>query len=80
MSVVKKTVSLSSDIVDEVQMISSNFSRVVEVALKEYLHHYHVQAAIESFGKWESRDVDSVTLTNKLREEDECGKHAKGSD
>jgi hypothetical protein len=69
MSIVKKTVSLSSELFDESRLISSNFSWVVEAALRDYLQHYRVQKAMQSFGKWESRDVDSVTLTNKLREE-----------
>ena len=75
MAVIKKTVSLSSDLVDEVQTISSNFSKVVEEALREYLHLYHVKIALESFGKWESRKQDSVTLINDLREEQGRGKH-----
>lgn len=79
MPVVKKTVSLSSDIIEEVHMISSNFSWVVETALRDYLHRYHVKIALESFGKWEPRDLDSVALTNKLREEQERGKHVEGS-
>lgn len=79
MSVVKKTVSLSSDIVDEARIISSNFSWVVETALRDYLQHYHVKKALESFGKWESRDLDGITITNKLREEEERGRHVKGS-
>jgi Post-segregation antitoxin CcdA len=79
MTVIKKTVSLSSDIVDEVQALFSNFSLAVETALKEYLHHYRVQKALESFGKWESRDKDSVALINELREEKERRKHVKGS-
>lgn len=80
MTVVKKTVSLSSDLVEEVKIVSSNFSLVVEEALKEYLKHYYVNKALESFGKWESRAEDSVTLTNELRRENERWKHIQGSD
>lgn len=79
MSTVKKTVSLPSDIVGEARMISANFSWIVEAALRDYLQHYHVKKAMESFGKWESRDLDSVTMTNELREEKERGRHVKGS-
>lgn len=79
MHFVKKTVSLSTKIVDGVHLISSNFSRVVEDSLRDYLHNYHVKAALESFDKWESRDMDSVTLTNELRKEDERKKHDKSS-
>lgn len=79
MSIIKKTVSLSSDLVDEARIISSNFSGVVEAALRDYLQHYHVKKAMESFGKWELRDLNSVTLTNKLREEEGRGRHVEGS-
>lgn len=80
MSVVKKTVSLSSDLVEEAQTISSNFSLLVEEALKEYLRHYYVTKALESFGKWQPRTEDSVTLTNEMRKENERWKHVEGSD
>jgi len=70
MSVTKKTVSLSSDLVEEVQGISSNFSLLVETALRDYVHRYHVKKALESFGKWESRDTDSVIIVNDLRAEE----------
>lgn len=74
---VKKTVSLSQDIVDEVSMISSNFSSVVEEALRDYLQQYHVKKALESFGKWEDRDLDSVELTNLLRDDQDRFKRVK---
>lgn len=80
MSLVKKTVSLSSDLVNETKAVSSNFSSVVEEALKEYLKHYYVTKALESFGKWQPRSEDSVTLTNDLRMENERWKHIQGSD
>lgn len=79
MSVIKKTVSLSSDIVEKAQRISSNFSLLVETALRDYLHHYTVKKAKESFGKWQLRDSDSVSLVNDLRKEDTRKKHVKGS-
>ncbi len=79
MTVVKKTVSLSSELVEEVKNVSSNFSLVVEEALKDYLKHYYVTKALESFGKWQPRTEDSVTLTNEMRKENERWKHIYGS-
>ena len=79
MSIIKKTVSLSSDLVEEAQAISTNFSSLVEAALRDYLHHYYVAKAKESFGKWQTRDEDSVTIVNELRTEEGRRKHAKGS-
>lgn len=77
MTAIKKTVSISSEIVEEVNAISSNFSMVVEVALTEYLRLYHVKKALESFGSWESRDHDSVSLVNELRKDE--GRNVQGS-
>ena len=79
MTAIKKTVSLSSEIVEEAQAISSNFSEIVENALKEYLHKYHVKQALESFGTWEPREMDSVSLVNEMREENERWKHITGA-
>ncbi|TAK78474.1 MAG: hypothetical protein EPO11_01210 [Gammaproteobacteria bacterium] len=69
MSAVKKTISVSEELVKEANEIASNFSAVVEAALIEYLHHYRLQKAKESFGKWQERKDTSVDLVNKLRQE-----------
>lgn len=70
MSIVKKTVSLSSELVEEAKELSTNFSLLVETALRDYLRHYHVTKALESFGTWQPRDVDSVTLVNDMRDDE----------
>ncbi|OGT43465.1 MAG: hypothetical protein A3F42_08160 [Gammaproteobacteria bacterium RIFCSPHIGHO2_12_FULL_37_34] len=70
MRAVKKTVSIPEELVKEARLITSNFSAIVEVALVAYLHHYRVQKATESFGKWKERKNSSVDLVNKLRQED----------
>lgn len=80
MPVVKKTVSLSSDLIDEAKVISSNFSQIVEEALREYIKHYYINKALESFGKWQHRAKDSIALTNEMREENGRWKHIQGSD
>lgn len=78
MSVVKKTISLSSELVEEAKALSSNFSLLVETALRDYLRHYHIKKGVESFGKWQSREGDSVTIVNKMREEEGRKRHVKG--
>ena len=69
MSAIKKTVSISEELVKEANTIAANFSSVVETALVHYLHDYRVQRAIDSFGKWEKRAESSVDIVNQLREE-----------
>ncbi|HLB41586.1 MAG TPA: type II toxin-antitoxin system CcdA family antitoxin [Gammaproteobacteria bacterium] len=68
MSSVKKTVSISKNIVKEVNTITSNFSAIVEAALIAYLHHYRIQKAVKSFGKWQKRKDSSINLVNDLRQ------------
>lgn len=69
MHAVKKTISISKNLIEEISQFESNFSAVVEVALTEYLHKVRIKKGLESFGKWKERSTDSVTLVNQLREE-----------
>lgn len=69
MSAVKKTVSISEELVKEVGHIAPNFSEFVEAALVAYLHQYRLQKAVDSFGKWQKRENTSVDLVNQLRRE-----------
>lgn len=78
MSTVKKTVSISEELVKEATAISPNFSAVVETALVEYIHQYRLKKAIESFGKWQERKDSSVAIVNELRRED-SRKHGNNS-
>jgi hypothetical protein len=69
MQAIKKTISISEELVQEAGSIGPNFSAVVETALIHYLHEYRLQKALNSFGKWEKRKESSVDLVNQLREE-----------
>jgi hypothetical protein len=71
MSVIKKTISINKNIAKEVSAINSNFSAIVEEALVEYIHHYYVQKASNSFGKWKERESDSANLVSNLRNKDD---------
>ena len=71
MSAIKKTVSLSEELVKEANTINSNFSAVVEEALVVYLQQNRLKKAIQSFGKWGERKESSVDIVNTLRLEDE---------
>lgn len=70
MTAVKKTISINEDILKEASTINPNFSSVVEMALIEYLHHYRIHKAAESFGKWKNRKESSVDFVNNLRKKD----------
>ena len=67
MALTKTSITISDDIFQEAKKYSSNFSLLVSDALKEYMRKKHVEKAVSSFGKWASRDEDSVDIVNKLR-------------
>ena len=71
MGAIKKTISIEENIAKEAGSISSNFSAVVEAALVEYIHHHRVKKALQSFGKWSSRDKNSADIVDDLRRTDE---------
>lgn len=69
MALAKTSIAISDDIFREAKRYSSNFSALVADALKEYIRRRHVEKAVSSFGKWTSRDEDSVDIVNKLRKD-----------
>lgn len=71
MGAVKKTVSIDENIVKDAIAIAPNFSAVVETALIEYIQHYRVKKALQSFGKWGERQESSADIVSNLRREDE---------
>ena len=79
MSVIKKTISIDEDLLEQSKAVSKNFSALVNDALQFYLKQNRVKKAIKSFGQWESRSDDSVTIVNQLREEG-ARRYAKRSD
>ena len=71
MVAVKKTISISENVLKDAAAIAPNFSAVVESALVEYIKHYRIKKAIDSFGKWSERGEASVDIVNSLRKEDD---------
>lgn len=69
MGVVKTSITVPEDILEEAKELSDNFSSVVAEALKEYLRKKKIEKAIKSFGKWEDRGEDSIRIVNELRSE-----------
>lgn len=69
MALVKTSITISEDILNQAKNLSENFSAVVAEALKEYIRRKSIEKAIGSFGKWEDREKDSVSLINEMRSE-----------
>ena len=63
----KTSVQIPDEVYKQTKLISENFSSVVTLALKDYLKKSRIKKALQSFGSWESRDMESVELVNKLR-------------
>ncbi len=70
MNTVKKTISISAEVLKAASKLNPNFSATVEAALQVYLQKNRLEKAIQSFGKWEKRTESSVDIVNELRRED----------
>lgn len=70
MGLVKTSITIPGEILDQAKKISENFSAVVAEALKEYLRKEKIKKAMGSFGKWEERDKSSIEIVNELRKEE----------
>lgn len=70
MSLIKTSITVPDEILNQAKKISDNFSAVVTEALKDYLMKKRVEKARASFGKWKKREEDSITIVNKLRSEE----------
>lgn len=75
MSTIKKTISIPSELAEEIIAINANFSATVEAALVTYLHQYRVKKALKSYGKWHVRKTASIDIVNDLRQEENHGNH-----
>jgi hypothetical protein len=63
----KTSVQIPDEVYRQTKLVSENFSSVVTLALKDYLKKSKIKNALQSFGSWESREMDSVELINELR-------------
>ena len=79
MSLIKTSITIPEELLNEVKKISSNFSALVTDAVKEYIRSQKVKKAISSFGKWEDREKDSIHMVNEMRIEGSRD-YAKGTD
>jgi post-segregation antitoxin CcdA len=70
MHLVKTSITLPDDLLQEARTMSRNVSGLVTEALREYIRQRKVQKAMESFGGWKGREGDSVDMVNVLRTEE----------
>jgi len=70
MHLVKTSITLPDDLLQEARTLSRNVSSLVTEALREYIRQRKVQKAMESFGSWKGREGDSVDVVNDLRKEE----------
>lgn len=70
MHLVKTSITLPDDLLQEARAMSRNVSGLVTEALREYIRQRKVQKAMESFGSWKGREGDSIDTVNTLRSEE----------
>jgi post-segregation antitoxin (ccd killing protein) len=68
---IRTSVTLPEDLLNEAKLYSDNFSQFVANALIEYLKKRKIEKALESFGKWQDRSVDSNDIVNEFRKDRE---------
>ena len=73
MHLVKTSITLPDDLLQEARTMSRNVSGLITEALREYIRQRKVQKAMESFGSWKEREGNSVDMVNKLRTEEGRG-------
>lgn len=71
MHLVKTSITLPDDLLQEAKTMSKNVSSFIAEALREHIRQRKVQKAMESFGGWKSREGTSVDIVNDLRKEED---------
>lgn len=69
MHLVKTSITLPEDLLQEAKSMSKNVSSFIAEALREHIRQRKIQKAMESFGGWKTREEASVDIVNSLREE-----------
>jgi hypothetical protein len=69
MHLVKTSITLPDDLLQEAKTMSKNVSSFITDALREHIRQRKVQKAMESFGSWKGREDTSVEIVNGLRKE-----------
>ncbi len=69
MSLVKTSITLPDELLQEAKTMSKNISSFITEALREQIRQRKVQKAMDSFGSWQGREETSVDMVNDLRKE-----------
>lgn len=69
MHLVKTSITLPDDLLQEAKTMSKNVSGLITDALREYIRQHKVQKALGSFGTWKEREGESLDIVNDLRKE-----------
>ncbi len=70
MRLVKTSITLPDDLLEEAKTMSKNVSSLITEALREYIRQRKIQKAMESFGGWKGREGESADMVNSLRSEE----------
>jgi post-segregation antitoxin (ccd killing protein) len=71
MHLVKTSITLPDDLLQEARTMSKNVSAFITEALREHIRQRKIQKAMESFGSWQGREGESLDSVNDMRKEGE---------
>ncbi|MBF0608834.1 MAG: type II toxin-antitoxin system CcdA family antitoxin [Candidatus Magnetobacterium sp. LHC-1] len=66
---IRTSVTLPEELIEEVRQYSYNFSSFVATALRQHIREKKIERAMQSFGKWTDREGESVEIVNVLRQD-----------
>ncbi|MBF0336881.1 MAG: type II toxin-antitoxin system CcdA family antitoxin [Nitrospirae bacterium] len=70
---IRTSVTLPEELIEEVRQYSDNFSSFVAIALRQHIRRKKIELAMQSFGKWTDRERESVDIVNELRKDRDYG-------
>jgi post-segregation antitoxin (ccd killing protein) len=71
MHLVKTSITLPDDLLQEAKSMSKNVSNFITEALREHIRQRKIQKAMETFGSWNEREGESLDIVNDMRKEGE---------
>jgi post-segregation antitoxin (ccd killing protein) len=71
MHLVKTSITLPDDLLQEAKAMSKNVSSFITEALSEHIRQRKIQKAMETFGSWKEREGESLDIVNDMRKEGE---------
>ena len=71
MHLVKTSITLPDDLLQEAKSMSKNVSGLITDALRDYLRQRKIEKAMQAFGGWQEREGESLDIVNESRKEGE---------